>query len=87
MTYEDSIIRGDAMDFLLQTYSNFPSDVPAGPSNNVSDAQFKNWRWVRCPDGEIVFANCIQQAITKSNFDEQRIMRLLNGALARGEQS
>ena len=87
MNYEDSVIRGDAMDFLLQTYSKFPSDVPQGPSNHVSDAQFKNWRWVRCLDGEIVFANCIQQAITKGNFDEQRIISQLNGAMAGGNQS
>ena len=84
MKYEDSIIRGDAMDFLLKAYANFPFDIPEGPSNNVSDAQFKTWRWVRCLDGEIVFANCIQQAITKVDFDQQKMLLKLNGSLAGG---
>ncbi|WP_373203384.1 hypothetical protein [Citrobacter amalonaticus] len=68
MDYKDAIFREDAMEYLIKHYSGFPDDIQAGPSRNVSDRIFKDWRWVRCLDGEIVFANCIQECITSNDF-------------------
>ncbi|RAU43963.1 hypothetical protein DBY68_019365 [Pseudocitrobacter sp. RIT415] len=69
MDYKDAILREDAMEYLIRYYSDFLDDIPTGPSRNVSDRIFKDWRWVRCLDGEIVFANCIQECITASDFN------------------
>lgn len=69
MDYQDAIFREDAMEYLIKHYSGFPDDVQAGPSRNVSERIFKDWRWVRCLDGEIVFANCIQACITINDFN------------------
>lgn len=68
MDYKDAVIREDAIEYLIRNYSGFLDDIPTGPSRNVSDRIFKNWRWVRCLDGEIVFANCIQEGINASDF-------------------
>ncbi|RKR53198.1 hypothetical protein C7387_4339 [Yokenella regensburgei] len=72
MDYKDAVIREDAMEYLIRHYAEFPADVPVGPSKNVSDRMFINWRWVRCLDGEIVFANCIQEGITANDFNARK---------------
>ncbi|HHE5697807.1 TPA: hypothetical protein ACPEY2_001696 [Citrobacter amalonaticus] len=72
MDYKDSIFREDAMEYLIKHYSGFPDDIQAGPSRNVSDRIFRDWRWVRCLNGEIVFANCIQECIASNDFSERK---------------
>lgn len=72
MFYEDAVKREDAFEFLMKTYSDFPVDVPYGLNRNVSERIFKDWRWVRTLDGEIVFANCLQKCISASDFNERK---------------
>lgn len=78
MTYEDAVIREDAIEYLIRNYAKFPGDIPPGMNRNVSDRMFMNWRWVRTLEGEIVFANCIQEGIDKADFDD-RINKMLEG--------
>ncbi|MDG0556556.1 hypothetical protein [Klebsiella quasipneumoniae] len=72
MFYEDAIKREDAFEFLMKAYADFPEEIPYGLNRNVSERIFKDWRWVRTLDGEIVFANCLQQCISISDFNERK---------------
>jgi len=72
MNYNDAIQREDAMEWLLETYDEFPKRVPRGPTKDISEPMFGNWRWVLSPDGEIVFGNCYQPGILKAEFDERK---------------
>ncbi|QIU92124.1 hypothetical protein [Yokenella regensburgei] len=72
MDYKDAVIREDAMEYLIRNYSEFLEEIPSGSSRNVSDRIFKDWRWVRCLDGEIVFANCIQEGIRANDFNARK---------------
>ncbi len=74
MRYEEAVKREDAMEWLLKTYHSFPDDIPRGMLRDVSQSQYKDWRWVRCPDGEIIFANCIEPGITREEFDARKEM-------------
>lgn len=71
MNYDDAVEYSDAMEWLIEHYDEFPNQVPGGAENlsrNVSGRMFKNWRWVLTLDLELVFANCIQQGITRQDF-------------------
>ncbi|EMH4161626.1 hypothetical protein RJ498_000841 [Pluralibacter gergoviae] len=72
MLYIDAVLREDAIEHLIRTHQRFPQDVPPGASKNVSHRIFGNWRWVRLLDGEVVFANCIQECIRKEDFDSRK---------------
>lgn len=71
MLYEDAVIRSDAVEYLLEKYTQFPSEIPTGgPSRHVSDRIFQDWRWVKTIDDEVVFANCIQCCVSKEDFNK-----------------
>lgn len=75
MNYDDAVEYSDAMEWLIDHYDEFPRQVPGGAENlsrNVSGRMFKNWRWVMTLDMELVFANCIQQGITKQAFESRK---------------
>lgn len=77
MDYEEAIEREDAMEWLLDSYSDFPKKVPAGDmSRNVSNPMFRCWRWILTLDREVVFGNCYQKCITKSDFDARKLVQL-----------
>lgn len=71
MKYEDAVLREDAFEFLIRNYSEFPGDIPFGLNRNVSCQIFKDWRWVRTLQGEILFANCIQAGIGLEEFNNR----------------
>lgn len=73
MNYSDSIEWHDAMEWLLNNYDEFPSRVLAGDAcEEISNPVFRKWRWIRALDETVVFGNCYQPGIVKSDFDEHR---------------
>lgn len=60
----------DALEYLYNNWGTFPDTVPkGGVSKDISSPYFRNWRFVRTLDGEIVFGNCISPGITRGEFE------------------
>ncbi len=59
----------DAMSYLLENYSEFPADMDVDIQRK---AEFKNFRFVKSPDGAVLFANCMVPGITADDFNQFR---------------
>lgn len=59
----------DAMSYLLDNYSEFPADMDVDIQRK---AEFKNFRFVKSPDGVVLFANCMVPGITADDFNQFR---------------
>jgi hypothetical protein len=57
-------IRLDAVYWLRENIRHFPKSMDMDVSNKL----YKKFRFVRCPDGEIVFGDCIVPGITEQDF-------------------
>lgn len=68
-TYEDTIQRQDAIEWLAVNWPRFPDDFEG--KGGISEKVFKNWRWVRLEMGTVVFANCIQECIRQYEVYQQ----------------
>ena len=82
MDYSDAVEYSDAIEWLIEHYAEFPNQVPGSAENisrNVSGRMFMNWRWVMTLDMELVFANCIQQGITKQAFESRKAEVVTDG--------
>ncbi|EPS9063924.1 hypothetical protein [Providencia stuartii] len=55
----------EAMSYLLDNYDDFPTDMDV---NIQVKAEFKGFRFVKSPEGEVLFGNCIVPAITADDF-------------------
>lgn len=65
------IDRCDALEYLAREWGNFPTTVPSSRAcKDISIAFFRDWRFIRVPDGEIVFGNCISPGITAADLEE-----------------
>ncbi len=61
----------DALDYLYRNFKTFPEDIPdGGPTRDISLRYWNNHRFIRTPDGEIVFGDCIVPGITKRGYNE-----------------
>lgn len=70
MTYEQSIDRCDALEFLMLV-GGFPDFIlEGGPSENVSPPIFKTWRFIRTMANRIVFSNGLVEPITCEEFED-----------------
>lgn len=61
---EIEAIRLDAVHWLRRNVQHFPKSL----DKDVSGKIYKNFRFIRCPDGEIVFGDCIVPGITEEDF-------------------
>ena len=57
-------VRLDAVYWLRKNIGHFPKSMDTDISNKI----YKNFRFIRCLDGEIVFGNCIVPGITEQDF-------------------
>lgn len=57
-------VRLDAVYWLRKNIGHFPKSMDVDISNKI----YKNFRFIRCLDGEIVFGNCIVPGITERDF-------------------
>ena len=57
-------VRLDAVYWLRKNIGHFPKSMDVDISNKI----YKNFRFIRCTDGEIVFGNCIVLGITEQDF-------------------
>lgn len=57
-------IRLDAVYWLRKNIGHFPKSLDMDISGKI----YKNFRFIRCLDGEIVFGNCIVPGITEQDF-------------------
>ena len=57
-------IRLDAVQWLRKNIGYFPKSMDMDISNRI----YKNFRFIRYLDGEIVFGNCIVPGITEQDF-------------------
>lgn len=55
----------DVMCYLLGKYDEFPSDMDV---NIQPKPEYKDFRFIKSPDGKILFGNCIVPAITADDF-------------------
>lgn len=55
----------DAMCYLLGRYDEFPSDMDV---NIQPKPEHKDFRFIKSPEGKILFGNCIVPAITADDF-------------------
>lgn len=77
MNYEEAIEREDAMEWLLEHYSEWPIKAISGDmSRNVSNPMFLCWRWILTLKHEVVFANMYQPCISKEDFEERKASAL-----------
>lgn len=61
----------DAMEYLYREWGNFPTFVPGGgPTKEISQQYYKNWRFVLTPENEIVFGNCLVPGITREAYQQ-----------------
>lgn len=61
-----------AMDWLSSNLFSFPDEIEEGYIKDIGFCLYKNWKFVKCLDGEIVFGNMVIPAITKQDFDNYR---------------
>lgn len=59
----------DAMSYLLDNYSEFPADMDV---DIQQEPEFKNFRFVKSPEGVVLFANCMVPGITADDFNQFR---------------
>ena len=61
---EIETIRLDTVHWLRRNVQHFPKSM----DSDIMGKIYKNFRFVRCADGEIVFGNCIVPGITEEDF-------------------
>ena len=56
--------RQHVLAWLLVNYDQWPCSM----TDDIGPEIFHGWRFIRCIDGEIVFADCIHKGITEEDF-------------------
>lgn len=72
-SYIESLERTDALEWLVTHYDCFPTEIKGGITKEIGPTLYKQWRFIKLLDGELVFSDIgMNDCIREYDFEHYR---------------